>query len=202
MTKSEFLSALECKLRGLAEEDKSKSIEYYNEIISDRIEDGMSEEDAVSNLGSVDEIANVILSDISLPKLIKQKVSRRKLAVWEKALLVLGAPIWLSLLIAAALVVFAVFISLWAVAVSLFSVFIGFACFGVLCIIQSVVLIISGKFAEALFLIGVALTLFGLAILMYFVSILSIKAVVFIMKKTLIFIKYCFVSKEKNNENS
>ena len=37
MTKSEFLSALENRLSGLPKDDVQKSIDYYSEIIDDRM---------------------------------------------------------------------------------------------------------------------------------------------------------------------
>ncbi|MBR4965050.1 MAG: DUF1700 domain-containing protein, partial [Lachnospiraceae bacterium] len=84
MNKAEFLMALRERLSGLPEEDFNKSIDYYTEMIDDRVEDGMSEEDAVACLGSMDEIITQILSEVSLPKLVKEKVKpKRALAVWE-----------------------------------------------------------------------------------------------------------------------
>ncbi len=42
-------------------------------MIDDKIEDGLSEADAVAALGSVDQIAAQTLSGVSLPKLVKNK---------------------------------------------------------------------------------------------------------------------------------
>jgi len=56
MNKNEFLATLRERLNGLPEEDIIKSIDFYGEMLDDRIEDGMSEEEAVSDLGNIDEI--------------------------------------------------------------------------------------------------------------------------------------------------
>ena len=48
MSKTEFLTELKKALEGLPEEDIEKSLEYYSEMIDDRIEDGLSEEEAVA----------------------------------------------------------------------------------------------------------------------------------------------------------
>ena len=40
MTKSEFLQNLCTSLHGLSEEDIKKSVDYYEEMIDDRMEDG------------------------------------------------------------------------------------------------------------------------------------------------------------------
>ena len=123
MNREQFMAALREKLAGLPEEDIVSSLEYYGEMIDDRIEDGVPEETAVAAVGSVDEIAEQILMDTPLTKLVQARVkSKRSLKAWEIVLLVLGSPIWLSLLIAAAAVVLSVYITLWAIIISLFAV--------------------------------------------------------------------------------
>ena len=44
---------------------------------------------------------------------------RRQLKAWEIVLLVLGSPLWLSLGLAAIAVIFAFYVVLWSVSVSL-----------------------------------------------------------------------------------
>ena len=48
MNKQEFLYELKGKLWALSEEEKKSSLEYYTEMIDDRMEDGLSEEEAVA----------------------------------------------------------------------------------------------------------------------------------------------------------
>ena len=57
MTKQEFLSRLREGLSGLPEDDIAERLTFYGEMIDDRIEDGLSEEEAVAEVGSVDDIA-------------------------------------------------------------------------------------------------------------------------------------------------
>ena len=84
MKKEEFLSELESRLSGLPSEDINERIEFYSEAIDDRMEEGLSEEEAVSQIGSVDEVVNQIASETPLSNLIKEKISRRKkLKAWE-----------------------------------------------------------------------------------------------------------------------
>ena len=47
MTKAEFLKALEEKLSALSAQDRVASLAYYEEIIDDRMEEGMDEQAAV-----------------------------------------------------------------------------------------------------------------------------------------------------------
>ena len=120
MNKVCFLSALRDQLRGLPQDEIEERVRFYNEMIEDRIEDGLSEEDAVAAVGTVDEVALQIVDDIPLIKVVEL---RRRLKPWEIVLLILGSPVWLSLLIAAVAVVFALYVSLWSAIVSLWAVF-------------------------------------------------------------------------------
>ena len=111
MTKIEFESALRARLAELPKSEIDERIGFYIEIIDDRIEEGLSEEEAVAAIGSVEDIAVEIAADIPFVKIAKEKIRKRgKLRAWEIVLLAVGSPIWLSLAIAA----FAVIISLKA----------------------------------------------------------------------------------------
>ena len=115
MNKNEFLTTLRERLNGLPEEDIIKSMDFYGEMIDDRVEDGMSEEEAVAALGSIEEILSQILSEVSLPKLVKEKVKpKRALKVWEIVLLILGAPLWIPILATILLTVLAIYLSVWS----------------------------------------------------------------------------------------
>ncbi len=62
MTKIEFLSTLREALSTLSRGDVERSVEFYEEMIDDRMEDGMSEAEAVANMGDLTRIAQQILS--------------------------------------------------------------------------------------------------------------------------------------------
>ena len=84
MKKQEFIDEIRMRMEGLPEEEVSKSIDYYSEMIDDRIEDGMPEEEAVEAVGTVDDAVKEILDNIPLTKVIKAKTKpSRKLKVWE-----------------------------------------------------------------------------------------------------------------------
>ena len=57
MKKQEFLRALWNKLSELPKEDIETSLDYYAEMIEDRMESGLSEEEAVAAVGSVEDAA-------------------------------------------------------------------------------------------------------------------------------------------------
>ena len=57
MNKHDFIAKLRAKLSGLPDSDVRERLGFYSEMIDDRIEEGLSEEAAVSEIGSVDDIA-------------------------------------------------------------------------------------------------------------------------------------------------
>ena len=56
MNKSEFLSELRTRLKGLPQNEIEERLSFYGEAIDDRIEEGVPEEDAVLEIGSIDDI--------------------------------------------------------------------------------------------------------------------------------------------------
>ena len=63
MTKQEFLTELERALGKLPHAEVEQALAFYDEAISDRMEDGLSEADSVADLGSIDEIAAQITAE-------------------------------------------------------------------------------------------------------------------------------------------
>lgn len=134
MTKNEFLRELSKKLSNLKKDEREKSLSYYNEFIDDSIESGLNEEDTIATM-DVASIAKGILGEASVNGTPKQK---RK--SFLTVLIILGSPLWLTLLVAfasialalcisvfavilaVAITIFALYISLWAVIISLFAV--------------------------------------------------------------------------------
>ena len=199
MNKQEFLLSLEKEIRGIPSEDVQKSLDFYSEMIDDRVEDGISEEDAVLQIGDVQEIAKEILLDIPITKLVKEKIKpKRKITTLEKVLLAVGSPIWLSLLIAAFAVVFAIYLSLWSVIISVW------ACEASSCacvlggILAAVFLFVTGQNVFAgVIMIAASIVFVGVSILLFFVCREASKGMVWLTKKITLWIKSCFLRKEE-----
>lgn len=197
MTKLEFLSALRERLFGLPNEDIEKSVEYYSEMIDERMEDGVAEEAAVQAVGSIEEIVSGVLADTSLPKLVKEKVKpKRSLKAWEIVLLVLGSPIWFSLLLAAVILLLSVYIVLWSVVIVLYSVMVTFGAGTVAGLLGMLPLVVSGNIAQGLLFLGAGLICAGLAVLTFHLSNAAAKGVAILGKKLFIGIKRGFIGKE------
>ena len=135
MTRLEFINDLGPRLHGLPQEEVRRVLGYYVESIDDRMEDGMTEEEAIESLGSPEALAERILAEQSLPVPAAPEPPvtaeplpkpRRQLTWWMILLIVLGSPIWISLGAAALgvavglyAVVVSLLIALWSVAISL-----------------------------------------------------------------------------------
>ena len=196
MDKHDFLHALEERLAGLAESDRQASLDFYAEMLDDLTESGMTEAEAVASLGSVDTIAEEILLETPLPKLVKAKMKKRRLSGLEITLLAVGFPIWLPISIALLAVVFAIYISLWAVVVSLYAANMAMAACAPTGIAAAVVLFASGKPAAALLFLGAGLALAGLSILWFLLCNLTAKGMWKLGRLTLRGIKACFIRKK------
>ena len=196
MDKYDFLLALEDRLAGLPEADRQASLDFYAEMLDDLTESGMTEREAVASLGSVDAIAEEILLEMPLPKLVKAKMKKRRLSGLEITLLAVGFPIWLPIGIALLAVVFAIYISLWAVVVSLYAANVAMAACAPTGILAAVVLFASGKPAAALLFLGAGLALAGLSILWFLLCNLTAKGMWKLGRLTLRGIKACFIRKK------
>ncbi len=198
MNKLEFLTELSSKLHGLPKKDIAERLNFYSEMIDDRIEAGLSESEAINAVGNPDKIAEQIIADTPFSKIAKERIKpSRKLSVLEIVLLVLGSPIWLSLLIALIAVIFSVYVSLWSVVIALWSVFVSLLACGIAGIIACPVLLIGGKLSLAITLLGGGMLCGGLSIFMFYACKYTTKGILFLTKKIAFWIKNCFIRKEK-----
>ena len=192
MTKNEFMNILRSReeLFGMTEEDIARSLSFYEELIDDRIEEGMSEEEAVADVGDPREIAAQILSEIPLSKLVKKKIKpSRRLRAWEIVLLAVGSPIWLTLLIAAVVIVFALYAVLWSLVASVWAVGVALAGTFLLSIAALVLLCIQGGVGTGLVFLGLGVFCAGLAIFLWFGTMAATKGAWWLSKKFLLLMK-------------
>ena len=180
MTQQAFIDALSAALASLPPADRNRSLDYYREIIGDRMEEGCSEEEAVAALGDPALIAKQILEETQSPVLETAdpspasgnaanaaEKSRKALKAWEIILLILGAPLWLPLLLAGLILLLSFFLVLWVlvlclylIPVCLFSSGIGFA-------VGAFFFFPVPGLAPAALLFGSGLILLGLGILLF-----------------------------------
>ncbi len=164
MTKSEFLAALEARLAGLSQGDVQRSLDFYGEMIDDRMEDGMTEAEAVANVGEVDDIAAKIRQTVpesgaeSVPNPAEKTGKRRGPNPW-----VIGftSPLWILLWILAIVLA----IVLWTVAVSFYIVATVLGVCGAVFHVAAAVLAVTGQLGQGLLVWGAGVFLMGFCVL-------------------------------------
>lgn len=197
MKKNEFLSELCDRLTGLEEADLKQSLDYYAEMIDDRMEDGLSEEEAVTEVGTPATIAEDILKEMPLAKLVKARVKPKgRMAVWEIVLLVLGSPLWLSLLITLFAAVLSLYIALWSVVISLWAVELALGVAVIAGVVALPVSLIQGNVWAGVALLGVGVFAAGLCMFGFYGCLYATKGACLLGKKLFRFVKRCFIRKE------
>lgn len=198
MRKQEFLDLLKAKLSGLPKEDIEERLVFYGEMIDDRMEEGLTEEEAVSEIGSADEVAEQLIAETPLSKIVKEKIKpKRRLRAWEIVLLVLGSPIWLSLAIAAFAVILSLYAVLWSLIASLWAIFgalVGCALSG---IASGTGFAIGVNVLTGIALVGAGIICAGLSVFLFFGCLAATKGSARLTGMIALGIKKCFIGKEK-----
>lgn len=105
MTKQEYLDELRSALGELPADEARRACAFYEEMIDDRIEAGLDEQDAVAQMEPPAEAAARILDELpTVPRAIARAQAARRsgcgtVALW--AAVIVGSPLWVSVLIAA-----------------------------------------------------------------------------------------------------
>lgn len=193
MTKESLLMWLREAFSAYPLEDVEERLRFYEELIDDRMEEGMTEEEAVASLGSLEEV--IAKMGTEMPPLKKRK-AKWHLRWWKILLIVLGFPFWLPLLIAALAVGLAIYISVWSVIASFWAVFLSVVVCSFFAILIGIGGSLFGNRMKGIALLGAGIFCFGLSILLFWGCKAATNGVLFLTKKLLRAIKNCFVRKE------
>ena len=188
MNKQEFIEELRAKLSKIPNIDIEEHLRFYEEMISDRMEDGLSEEEAIRGIGSIDEIYLQISQDapkshLSLDK-TKQKAEshRRKKIIILSSTAIIWAPILIALAASALAIavsivaaVISLFVTLWALVASVWAIFAAFALSAPAAVLIAILNVFSGNILPGIAFLGVAMVVAGLAIFAFFGSLYATK---------------------------
>lgn len=155
MNKQEFLAAVRKEIETLPLEDIRRSLDFCAEIIDDRMEDGMTEEEAVAAFGSVKDAARQILEDA--PASQRKKREGAPAVMWATA--IVWGPVWIGLLI-----------SIWSIVASFYASAVAVAA-AALCSFLAVILVPENVF----FTVGAGFLLAGISILLFVLSRYAVK---------------------------
>ena len=190
MKKQEFLADLEDKLSKFPRKDVAERINFYEEMIDDRIEDGLSEEEAVADIGTVDDIYAQFLHELPLLNIIKDKIKPdQRMSSRKIALIAATSIVWLPLLIAALSVILSLCAVIWSLVIAVWAVQLALAVCAPAGVITGILSFLEGNITHGVLLLGAGILCAGIAIFAYFGSIYLTKGSIALTKKMIIGIK-------------
>ena len=194
MKRQEFITALREKLLNLPRKDTDERIGFYEEMIDDKIEEGMTEEEAIASVGTIDSIYAQMLEEIPIIEIIREKIKQKKCANGGKIALIISTfPIWLSLLAVAFAIYVSLIAAIWSIVVSFWAVFVSFAASTPIGVIVGLFNAFSGNVLFGFALIFSGIILAGLTILAFYGCRYTTKWSAVLTKKTFLGIKKIFV---------
>ena len=196
MNKKEFLARGRKGLSGLPQDELEERLAFYSEMIDDRMEEGLSETEAIMQIIATDETVAHLFSDETFEK--AEKASETKTGKGaEAALLIAGSPLWLAF----SIIVFAVWISLfaafWSVIIALWAVFISLAISAPVAVLSGLVVAVLGKPIAGIAMLGGGLVCAGLSVFSYYGAKAAAKGGWWLTKKSAEWVKTYFNKKEK-----
>ncbi|WP_040194707.1 DUF1700 domain-containing protein [Clostridium culturomicium] len=112
MSRVEFIEILNFELGAIKKIEREKFITYYEEIIDDYMENGFEEEEVIDKIGNPKIIAKNILSEQDT---VNIKVPLTNSKVINMILLIIGFPLWGSLLFAGLMLILSGLILVWCI---------------------------------------------------------------------------------------
>ncbi|MBU5316255.1 DUF1700 domain-containing protein [Clostridium bornimense] len=179
MTKTTFIDTLRGLLQSLNEDECNKFISYYEEIIEDYKESGLTEEEVIKKIGTPQSIADNILSEQDS---IDIKVPSFSSKILNAILLILGFPLWGSLLLALVLLILSVYIIIWCIPFTTGASSIAFFVAALISIIGSPFMM-ADVLTVGIVQLGLGVSSVGLSILLGCITIYLSKKLVIITKK-------------------
>ncbi len=164
--------------------ETGKVLSYYSESLQDRIEDGMTEEEAIKSFESIDQIVKNLEDEIPLSAVVKDKVINKTTKNKNMTLativltiiaVILTSPIWiiiLALLFSIAVAVVAVF---WSIPIIIVSMYVSLYPVAISGIFFGFSRMFTVSFPTGLAYLGVGVASAGLAIMLLMPIIAGLK---------------------------
>ena len=134
MNKTQFCALLEDKLKPyLSPKEIYKTLNFFEEMIDDRIDEGLSEEEAVSQLGDINIIVDQILDEHNIGKKQTKLVWRFIPRELGFIITVLLFPAWITIFSLIASLFIVILSIIFSIVLSIIAIFIG----GILLILKS-----------------------------------------------------------------
>lgn len=188
MTKDSYLKELRDNLYQIPQEEVNNIIQYYAEYFDEAGADNV--QNVIRDLGSPKQLADKVTADYfggNMPEV--ELKSKKHINVWLIVAAVLGAPLWIPLVLAALIVALALVIVMFALVVSFGAIVLACAIGGVVMSFASFAVMFSDA-ATGILLLGIGLVCLSITILMVFATI----GIVILIKKL-----YALIFKKNRN---
>lgn len=197
MNKQEFLARLRQGLEGFPRAEVEERIEFYSEMIDDRIEEGKSEELAVAEMGPVDNVIRQIISEIPIQKIVRERITpKKKSSLGNILFLIFGFPIWLPVLIIGVVFFLVSYILLWSFVFCLGAVTVALFVSPFICLAAAVGQLFAGNFFMVCAAISIAMICIGVGIFTALLTKLLFKATKYGNDEMTNGIKHLFIRKD------
>lgn len=192
MKRQEYLGQLRVALACLPEAEIEESVGFYAEMIDDRVADGMVEEEAVAQLDDPKAAARAIIADLPpVPRAAVRTKQKNRVLYWT--LVVLGFPLWFTLLVAAASVAFAGVLVIWLLVAGLWMLAAGLLAGGPLGIVVCLWGLANGQIPYGIVELGSGLVCFGLGLFCLHGALAASKALMQVSRQWIAKMKAPFV---------
>lgn len=158
MDKKTFIKRLKWNLKPLSEKEIEKSIDYYNELISDKIEEGMTELEAIESLGNPEAIASRIKSEENINSHTHHHHHHyEEIVIDNRGLRWACVPLW---------IIYGIFIfAVWVAFISLYVTAGSLVITGPIVSIASLVALLHIGFGQFLVVFGTGIFLLGFSLI-------------------------------------
>ena len=188
MNRQEFIYELRKKMSRLSEAEVEERICFYEEMISDRMEDGLSEEEAIDTIKAIEISNNVPLyeqkSHLTINKTKQNDYRRRKKIIILSSTAIIWAPILIVLAASAFAIAVSLYATLWSVVASIWAVFGAFTVSAPAAALIGTLNIFSGNILFGIAIIGGGMVCAGLAIFTFFGALYTTKGSAILTKKS------------------
>ena len=138
MNKAQFCALLGNKLKlYLSPKEMYKTLNFFEEMIDDRIDEGLSEEEAVSQLGDINIIVDQILDEHNIEKkqtkLVWRFIPQKITSELGFIIGVLLFPVWITIFALGASLFIVILSIIFSIVLTIIAIFIG----GILLILKS-----------------------------------------------------------------
>ncbi len=170
---NEFLEKLKKSLEHLPFAEVDRALSYYRESLEDKLEDGLTEKEAVESFGDIDTIVKNIEEEIPLTTVVKDKVlnKTKNNSNVNKVLLgiviVLTSPLWFAFLATGLFILFGFYALLWSIPVTIGTLYISLYPIAVLGVIFGFIRVFTIDIFTGIAYLGLGIFTAGLAVMFF-----------------------------------